>query len=40
MKSIGSVKEDSVLEKRVSITPETVKKFVNLEQLTLQKDMD
>ena len=27
MKNIGSVKEDPVLEKRVSITPETVKKF-------------
>ena len=30
MKSIGSVKEDSVLEKRVSITPETVKKFTSI----------
>ena len=30
MKSIGSVKEDLSIEKRVSITPETVKKFVDL----------
>jgi len=30
MKIIGSVKEDLSVEKRVSITPETVKKFVNL----------
>ena len=30
MKSIGSVKEDPVLEKRVSITPETVKKFTSI----------
>jgi len=30
MKYIGSVKEDLSIEKRVSITPETVKKFVNL----------
>jgi len=30
MKSIGSVKEDLSVEKRISITPETVKKFVNL----------
>ena len=30
MKSVGSVKEDSALEKRVSITPETVKKFSNI----------
>jgi len=31
MKSIGSVKEDTILEKRVSITPETVKKFISLD---------
>ena len=31
MKVIGSVKEDFEIEKRISITPETVKKFVNLE---------
>ena len=30
MKTIGSVKEDLTVEKRVSITPETVKKFVEL----------
>ena len=30
MKNIGSVKEDLSLEKRISITPETVKQFVNL----------
>ena len=30
MKIIGSVKEDLSFEKRVSITPETVKKFTNL----------
>ena len=30
MKTIGSVKEDLAKEKRISITPETVKKFVNL----------
>ena len=30
MKSIGSVKEDPVLEKRVSISPETVKKFTSI----------
>ncbi len=30
MKIIGSVKEDLVVEKRISITPDTVKKFTNL----------
>ena len=30
MKVIGSVKEDLTVEKRISITPETVKKFVEL----------
>ena len=30
MKIIGSVKEDLASEKRISITPETVKKFVEL----------
>jgi len=30
MKSIGSLKEDLNIEKRISITPETVKKFVDL----------
>ena len=30
MKIIGSVKEDLSIEKRVSITPESVKKFINL----------
>ena len=39
MKSIGSVKEDLVLEKRVSITPETVKKFnsINISVLIEKK---
>jgi len=31
MKIIGSVKEDLRTEKRISITPETVKKFINLK---------
>ena len=31
MKNIGSVKEDLTTEKRISITPETVKKFINLD---------
>ena len=30
MKNIGSVKEDLSIEKRVSITPESIKKFINL----------
>ena len=30
MKNIGSVKEDLNIEKRISITPETVKKFIRL----------
>ena len=30
MKIIGSVKEDLTTEKRISITPETAKKFVDL----------
>jgi len=30
MKTIGSVKEDLSLEKRISVTPESVKKFTNL----------
>ena len=30
MKAIGSLKEDLNIEKRISITPETVKKFVDL----------
>jgi len=30
MKNIGSVKEDLTTEKRISVTPETVKKFINL----------
>ena len=30
MKTIGSVKEDLAVDKRISITPETVKKFVDL----------
>ena len=35
MKIIGSVKEDLVGEKRISITPETVKKFVDLNMSVL-----
>ena len=35
MKIIGSVKEDLVEEKRISITPETVKKFVDLNMSVL-----
>ena len=31
MKIIGSVKEDLVREKRISITPETIKKFIDLK---------
>jgi len=31
MKIIGSVKEDLTIEKRISITPETVKKFIDLK---------
>ena len=30
MKIIGSVKEDLTTEKRISITPETAKKFIDL----------
>ena len=30
MKIIGSVKEDLAKEKRISITPETIKKFTDL----------
>ena len=31
MKTIGSVKEDLIIEKRISITPETIKKFTDLK---------
>ena len=31
MKTIGSVKEDLDIEKRISITPETTKKFIDLK---------
>ena len=31
MKIIGSVKEDLAIEKRISITPETIKKFTDLK---------
>ena len=31
MKIIGSVKENLVAEKRISITPDTVKKFIDLK---------
>ena len=30
MKIIGSIKEDLEIEKRISITPETAKKFISL----------
>jgi len=39
MKAIGSVKEDLTKEKRVSITPETARKFKNLEfSILLEKN--
>ena len=39
MKIIGSVKEDLDFEKRISITPDTVKKFINLGfSVNLEKD--
>jgi len=39
MKNIGSVKEDLTLEKRLSITPDIVKKFNNLNfSIFLEKD--
>ena len=31
MKIVGSVKEDLAAEKRISITPETIKKFTDLK---------
>ena len=31
MKIIGSVKEDLAIDKRISITPDTVKKFMDLD---------
>ena len=38
MKIIGSVKEDLIIEKRVSITPETVKKLIDLNfSVSLEK---
>ena len=38
MQTIGSVKEDLAVEKRISITPETVKKFTNLKlSVSLEK---
>ena len=37
MKIIGSVKEDLVREKRTSITPETVKKFVDLNSKLVRR---
>ena len=41
MKIIGSVKEDLASEKRVSITPEIVKKLVNLDfSVFLEKNME
>ena len=39
MKIIGSVKEDLDTEKRISITPETVKKIINLNcSISLEKN--
>jgi len=39
MKNIGSVKEDLAIEKRISITPDSVKKFTDLKfSVFLQKD--
>ena len=32
MNNIGSVKEDLTKEKRVSVTPESIKKFIDLDQ--------
>ena len=41
MKIIGSVKEDFALEKRVSVTPETVKKLIDLNfSVFLEKNME
>ena len=38
MQTIGSVKEDLATEKRISITPETVKKFTDLRlSVSLEK---
>ena len=37
MKIIGSVKEDLVSEKRVSITPETVKKLIDLNSKLVRR---
>ena len=39
MKTVGSVKEDLSLEKRISVTPETVTKFTELNfSVLLEKD--
>tara|TARA_Y100001960_G_C14663389_1_gene822057 strand:+ start:191 stop:1291 length:1101 start_codon:yes stop_codon:yes gene_type:complete len=39
MKIIGSVKEDLAVEKRISITPETIKKFIGLKfSVNLEKN--
>ena len=40
MKIIGSVKEDLTVEKRISISPETAKKLINLNfSVMLEKTM-
>ena len=40
MQTIGSVKEDLAIEKRISITPETVKKFIDLKlSVSLEKKL-
>jgi len=39
MKIIGSVKEDLIIEKRIAITPETIKKFIDLNfSVSLEKN--
>ena len=39
MKTIGSVKEDLTVERRISITPETVKKLIDLKfSVSLEKN--
>ena len=40
MKIIGSVKEDLSIEKRISITPESIKKYTDLGfSINLEKNM-
>ena len=41
MKVIGSVKEDLALEKRISITPETLKKYIsNIQNEVADLELD